>query len=152
MTALVVAGFASAAPFTAAIGRLRDERRTIAGLWSPMPVAIPGADADGGRGIVMAVTATAVVMAALLYLLIWWTAVDGYAFDSGGRPANSWPAFLVAPVEFGALAAGVAGVIAFLVRAGLPRLHDPAFDQDRAHRDAGNHDQAAIDVPPERQV
>ena len=48
--------------------------------------------------------------------------------DSGGRPLDSWPAFLIAPVEFGALAGGIGGTIAFFVRARLTRLHDAAFE------------------------
>ena len=37
-------------------------------------------------------------------------------------------AFLVAPVELGALVAGAAGVAIFFLRARLTRLHDAAFD------------------------
>ena len=50
------------------------------------------------------------------YGFIWWTATQAYPFDSGGRPLHSWPVFLIAPTEFGALAAGIAGMIAFIVR------------------------------------
>ena len=130
MTALVVAGFDREAPFRAAIGLTREADRAIVGLWSPLPVAIPGAAAASERGIVAVMATAGIAAAGLLYLLIWWLAVHAYPFDSGSRPLNSWPAFLVAPVEFGALAAAIGGAIAFIVRARLTRLHDGAFDID----------------------
>ena len=72
--------------------------------------------------------------AALFYLLEWWTAVVAYPFNAGGRALHSWPAFFLAPVEIGALAAGAAGFAAFLIRGGLTRLHDPAFRIDAIER------------------
>lgn len=132
MTALAIGSFDRAAPFRAAIARLREEERRIVGLWSPVPVDIPGVDHPGARGIAAALAITGLCGAGLLYLLIWWTAVHGYAFDSGGRPFHAWPAFLVAPVEFGALAAAIGGTAAFFVRARLTRLHDAAFDIEEA--------------------
>lgn len=128
MTSLVVASFDRAAPFREAIVRAREADRAVVGLWSPLPVAIPGVATIGERGIAGIMALAGVAGAVLLYLLIWWSAVIAYPIDSGGRPLHSWPAFLVAPVELGALAAGIAGVIAFLVRGHLTRLHDGAFD------------------------
>ena len=53
-----------------------------------------------------------------------------YPFDEGSRPLFSWPAFIPAPIEFGALAAAICGVAWFFRNAGLTRLHHPAFDID----------------------
>ncbi len=50
-----------------------------------------------------------------------------YPFNSGGRPLFSWPVFLLVPFEVGVFAAALAGLIAFFVHCGLPRLHHPAF-------------------------
>ena len=130
MTALAIASFDRAAPFRAAIAILRREERAIVGLWSPLPVDVPDAPTGAGSGIAWRMAVAGVVGAALLYLLIWWSAVIAYPFDSGGRPLHSWPAFLLAPVEGGALVAGIAGAWLLLLRAGLPRLHDAAFDID----------------------
>ena len=63
-----------------------------------------------------------------------WSAIFAYPIDSGGRPLNSWPIFLLAPFEVGVLAAGLAGFAAFLVLCGLPRLNHPLFDWDRIER------------------
>ena len=76
----------------------------------------------------------AVVIAAAAYALEFWTAVYAYPIDSGGRPLNSWPIFLLVPFEVGVLAAAVAGFAALLILCGLPRLHHPLFDCDAIGR------------------
>ena len=76
----------------------------------------------------------AVVVAASAYALEFWTAVYAYPIDSGGRPLNSWPIFLLVPFEVGVLAAAVAGFAALLVLCGLPRVHHPLFDCDAIER------------------
>lgn len=74
---------------------------------------------------IMAVAGFAV--AALAYALQWYSAVVAYPIDSGGRPLNSWPIFLLVPFEVGILAAAIAGFVALILGSGLPRLHDPLF-------------------------
>jgi hypothetical protein len=66
-------------------------------------------------------------MAALALALQWYSAVIDYPINSGGRPLNSWPVFLLVPFEVGIFAAALCGVLAFLWSCGLPRLHDPIF-------------------------
>ena len=46
----------------------------------------------------------------------------------GGRPLNSWPAFLPPVLVAAALWSGLATLIAMLYLAGLPKWHDPLFD------------------------
>ncbi len=57
----------------------------------------------------------------------YYTAVIDYPYNSGGRPLNAWPAFMLVPFATGILGASVAGLITFLVENGLPRLHHPLF-------------------------
>ena len=132
MTALAIGSFASAPPFRAAVAALREKERRIVGLWSPLPTEVPDAPTGGQRSIAGTMAAVGLAGAAALYLLNWWSAAIAYPLNSGDRPLHSWQAFLVAPVEFGALAAAIGGVIAFLIRARLTRLHDAAFDIDEA--------------------
>ena len=66
-------------------------------------------------------------MAALAYAIQYYSAVIAYPINSGGRPLNSWPVFLLVPFEVGILAAAVAGFAFLLWRTGLPRLHHPVF-------------------------
>lgn len=63
-----------------------------------------------------------------IFVLQWWNSVYGYPINSGGRPPNSWPAFLFATFETGVLGAAVAGFVAMLWRCGLPRPHHRLFD------------------------
>jgi Protein of unknown function (DUF3341) len=69
-------------------------------------------------------------VAAFAYGLESWSAIWAYPINSGGRPLNSWPIFLLVPFEVGVLAAAVAGFAALLVLCRLPRLNHPLFDWD----------------------
>jgi len=73
-------------------------------------------------------------MAAFAFWLEWWSAVFAYPINSGGRPLNSWPIFLLVPFEVGVLFAGLAGFVALLVLCGLPRLNHPLFDWNAIER------------------
>ena len=44
--------------------------------------------------------------AAFAYALEWYSAAIAYPYNSGGRPFNSWPVFLLFPFELGVLVAG----------------------------------------------
>ena len=71
--------------------------------------------------------ACALVAAGFAFWLQWHSAVQGYPINSGGRPLNSWPVFLMPTFEAGILFGTFGGIVAFLVATGLPRLHHPAF-------------------------
>ncbi len=62
-----------------------------------------------------------------IYLLQWWTSTEGYPINSGGRPLNSWPAFMFAVFETGVLTAAFAGLVTLLATCRLPRLNHPFF-------------------------
>ncbi len=56
----------------------------------------------------------------------WMNAVD-YPLNVGGRPLNSWPAFIPASIIVAILWAGAATLIGLLLILRLPRLHHPVF-------------------------
>jgi hypothetical protein len=66
-------------------------------------------------------------VAALAYGAEYYSAVIDYPYNAGGRPLHSWPAFMLVPFALGILGATVAGLAAFLIECGLPRLHHPVF-------------------------
>ena len=90
----------------------------------------------------------ALAVAAAAYALEFWSAVYAYPIDSGGRPLNSWPIFLLVPFEVGVLAAAVAGFAALLVLCGLPRLHHPLFDSDAIERATDDRYFLLVRAPP----
>ena len=65
--------------------------------------------------------------AALAYGLEYFSAVVNYPYNSGGRPLDAWPAFMLVPFATGILVAAIAGFATFLIECGLPRLHEPLF-------------------------
>ena len=137
MTAIAIATFADEGAFLRARLRALTAERRVIGEWTPYAsVALEGA--DGARGIRPAGVIGGMVGAAALFAFETWSAVFAYPHDAGGRPLWSWPAFVPAPVEFGALAAAIVGVVWFVRNAGLTRLHHPAFDFDEvAHASQG---------------
>ena len=87
------------------------------------------------RQIMLAVGLT---VAIAVFIMCWYSAVFDFPLNSGGRPLNSWPVFLVLTFEAGVLAGGLTGFVGFLVSSGLPRLTHPLFDAqgfDRASQD-----------------
>ena len=80
----------------------------------------------------------AVVGAAYGYGIQYWGEVLDYPLNVGGRPYNSWPAFVVSTFEFMVLIALAAGFFGMLAASRLPRLYHPIFEAAsfaRASRD-----------------
>ena len=67
------------------------------------------------------------------FFLQWFAARD-YPLNVGGRPLNSWPAFIPITFELTVLTSALVGVLAFLWLAGFPRLHHPVFADPRFKR------------------
>jgi hypothetical protein len=128
MTAMLLAEFSSSVRFANAARRARGADYRLLDAYTPFPVAGIHELLDQRRShIRVAMFIGGIVTAALAYGTEYFSAVINYPYNSGGRPFDAWPAFMLFPFATGILIAAVAGFTAFLVECGLPRLHDPLF-------------------------
>ncbi len=128
MTALLLAEFNDPARFAEAARRARAAHLRLVDVFSPFPVESVLELLEPRRSrIRIAMFIGGVAMAALAYGTEYFSAVADYPYNSGGRPLNSWPAFMLVPFATGILVAAVCGFVVFLIETGLPRLHHPLF-------------------------
>lgn len=124
----VVAEFGSEHALTAAMSKLSEGGFLARDALTPYPVeALSHALALRPSRVRWAMLAGGLAAAALAYATEWYSAVVDYPFNTGGRPLNSWPVFVLVPFEVGVLAAALCGLVAFLLACGLPRLNNPLF-------------------------
>jgi hypothetical protein len=57
--------------------------------------------------------------------------VIDYPWNVGGRPLNSWPAFIIVTFELTILAAAIVAVVGLLLANKLPMLYHPVFNASR---------------------
>lgn len=64
------------------------------------------------------------------YFVQWWGQVLNYPINVGGRPHNSWPAYIVGTFQFTMLITIAVCTFLLLLACRLPRLYQPIFNAD----------------------
>lgn len=129
MTQVVLAQFAHSRALSAAARAARGRNYRVLDAFTPYPIEEVDAALDMRPSRIRVVMLIGgLVMAALAYGLEYFSAVTNYPYNTGGRPLDSWPAFLLVPFATAILLASICGFAAFLFETGLPRLHHPLFD------------------------
>jgi hypothetical protein len=122
----LLAEFADADALRAAAGAARAAGFRRIEAYAPFPI--------DGLGEALGLRRTAVASATLIggliggvagFIMQYYSAVIAYPINSGGRPLNSWPAFIPVTFELAVLGAAFAAFFGMLIMNGLPRLWHP---------------------------
>ena len=137
MKEFLLAEFATAEAATDAARKASEAGNPAQDVLSPVPLEAVGESLARSRpaspiGWVMFVAAA--TGAAIGWLMQWYSAVFDYPINSGGRPLDSWPAFLLVPYETAILSAGIVGLLGWMWMCGLPKLFHPLFAADATER------------------
>jgi hypothetical protein len=150
MTRVLLAEFASERRFVEAARRARDADGRVVDAYTPYPVEELSDTFEYQESRVRpAMFVGGVLMAVLAYGLEYYSAVINYPYDSGGRPLNAWPAFMLVPFATGILLAAVCGFVTFLIEAGLPNLSNPLFAVQEFGQASQDRFVLAVEFPDE---
>ena len=100
--------------------------------YTPFPVeAVSEAMGDTTSRLPLLVLVGGIVGLVGGYALAYWTSAIAYPINVGGRPLNSWPAFIPITFETTVLCAAIATVLGMLGLNGLPMPYHPVFNVER---------------------
>jgi hypothetical protein len=136
----MLAAFETPEAATTAADRLRASGFRAFDVYTPYPVEKLNeiVRPSPNRTIPLSMFAAAIFGAIWGYWIQYWAEAVDYPINVGGRPFNSWPAFMVSTFEFMLLCAVTAGLLAMLLESRLPKLYHPIFAArafQRASRD-----------------
>jgi hypothetical protein len=128
----LLAEFASAHALLAAAQRARDDGYRCMDAYTPFPVEGLARALGFRHTTVPFVTLCGGVLGGLVgYSMQYWMAAVDYPINVGGRPLNSWPAFIPVTFEMTVLGAALAAVLGMLALNGLPMPYHPVFHVPR---------------------
>lgn len=129
-----LADFSSADALLSAVRAARREGYRRVEAYTPFSVeGLPEALALGPSRVPLLTLVGGILGGGGAFFLQWYSAVVNYPINSGGRPLNSWPAFIPPTFELAVLGAALATFVGMLLLNGLPRLRHPLFEVSEFH-------------------
>jgi hypothetical protein len=128
----LMAEFGSATDLVAAARRVREEGYVRTDAFSPFP--IEGLSEELGfrqTRVPLIVLIGGILGAAGGFFMQYYLAVEEYPFNVGGRPDNSWTAFIPVTFELTILTAALFAVLGMFALNGLPMPYHPVFNVPR---------------------
>ena len=132
----LLAEFASPQTLLEAVYRVKEEGYTSIDAFMPYPVEeISHEICDHKKSKVSTIVAAGAILGLMTaFALQYWVSVYSYPVNIGGRPLNSWPAFVPVMFELTVLFASFAALGGMLFLNRLPRPHHPLFALERFER------------------
>src|ERR1700720_3350989 len=115
-----------------AVQKIREAGYRRLDAYAPFPVEGLSEALGLKRNLVPAITLLGGLGGGLTgFLFQVWANVSSYPMNIGGRPLNSWPAFIPVTFELTILGASLAAVFGMLALNRLPQPHHPVFNVER---------------------